>query len=201
MFSLPHVSLRWSHSRGPLDAVRCLHYRLEHRQKFGSFRQIRTVTHSVLVTPNAYRSGTESKHQSSRQRNKWLLLTSIVLLGGAGITTYETYEPFRHTCLAAVRCSRVASELILLMTSFQLTNCCSVAEAVVLSVYIFFVMISLKVHLYHQVLSTTRERLHEPMGVPMSKPLPLLNVIHEAQSAFFKPSWRTEVGITHMNTI
>ena len=38
--------------------------------------------------------------------------TSIAIAFGAGVgfIAYENYQPFRHTVLAIVRCSRVASE-------------------------------------------------------------------------------------------
>lgn len=37
-------------------------------------------------------------------------VTALVLVGGAGWVAYEKYQPFRHTALAAVRCSRIAGE-------------------------------------------------------------------------------------------
>src|SRR5258707_14259133 len=35
---------------------------------------------------------------------------AIAFGAGVGFITYENYQPFRHTVLAVVRCSRVASE-------------------------------------------------------------------------------------------
>lgn len=33
---------------------------------------------------------------------------TLLVAGGIGYVTYENYQPFRHTVLAVVRCSRVA---------------------------------------------------------------------------------------------
>lgn len=41
----------------------------------------------------------------------WVLYpVSVLLLGGASWVAYENVQPFRHTLLASVRCSRVAGE-------------------------------------------------------------------------------------------
>ncbi|EIM82704.1 ABC1-domain-containing protein [Stereum hirsutum FP-91666 SS1] len=40
-------------------------------------------------------------------------VTALLLVGGAGWVAYEKYQPFRHTVLAAVRCSRVAEAAVL----------------------------------------------------------------------------------------
>lgn len=51
--------------------------------------------------------GTEKKVTPNRT-SKFIL--SAAVLGGAGFVGYQTSEPFRHTCVASVRCCRIASE-------------------------------------------------------------------------------------------
>jgi aarF domain-containing kinase len=48
----------------------------------------------------------------ARQGARSFAAYSIAVAFGAGVgfIAYENYQPFRHTVLAAVRCSRVASE-------------------------------------------------------------------------------------------
>ncbi|KAI5123928.1 hypothetical protein M0805_006345 [Coniferiporia weirii] len=61
------------------------------------------------------------RHSSSRaapapqrQRSEFLLYSGTLLLVGGGFyITYKANEPFRHSCLAAVRCSRVAKSVVL----------------------------------------------------------------------------------------
>ncbi|KAF8135469.1 ABC1 family-domain-containing protein [Boletus edulis] len=50
----------------------------------------------------------------SSTRRPWFLypLATAMLLGGAGYVAYENYQPFRHTVLAVVRCSRIARAAI-----------------------------------------------------------------------------------------
>lgn len=61
----------------------------------------------------------ESPHRRHRFRhrayqatnNPWIFYpTCLVVLGAAGFIGYNTSQPFRHTALAVVRCSRVAGE-------------------------------------------------------------------------------------------
>lgn len=54
-------------------------------------------------------SSSSSARDSIRSRvNPWIAWpTTVVVLAGAGIVAYETYQPFRHTVLAVVRCSRI----------------------------------------------------------------------------------------------
>lgn len=50
-----------------------------------------------------------SNHRPGWRPSRWLLYpTTLLLLSGVGITAYENNQPFRHSILAAVRCSRVA---------------------------------------------------------------------------------------------
>ncbi|KAI6046229.1 ABC1 family-domain-containing protein [Pisolithus marmoratus] len=45
----------------------------------------------------------------------------LLVLGGAGCVAYEQYQPFRHSLLAIVRCSRVATAAILGVIDYKLT--------------------------------------------------------------------------------
>lgn len=54
-----------------------------------------------------------------RPGSEFLLYTGTLLaLGGGFYVTYKTNEPFRHACLAAVRCSRVARTSITNLYSY-----------------------------------------------------------------------------------
>ena len=46
-------------------------------------------------------------------KSPWFYPISALLLGGASWTAYENSQPFRHTILATVRCTRVGGEFIL----------------------------------------------------------------------------------------
>jgi hypothetical protein len=49
--------------------------------------------------------------ESRAPRSKWVTASATLLvLSAAGAVAYETYQPFRYTVLAGVRCSRVAGE-------------------------------------------------------------------------------------------
>ncbi|KAI0785656.1 ABC1 family-domain-containing protein [Abortiporus biennis] len=51
---------------------------------------------------------------STRQVNPWIAYpTTFILLAGAGFLAYENSQPFRHTVLAVVRCSRIAEAAVL----------------------------------------------------------------------------------------
>ncbi|KAN0091092.1 ABC1 family domain containing protein [Tylopilus felleus] len=61
-------------------------------------------------------TGTKTVASSSTKlpsANPWLLYpAAALLLGGAGYVASENYQPFRHTLLAVVRCSRIAGAAI-----------------------------------------------------------------------------------------
>lgn len=45
----------------------------------------------------------------------WIVLpTTLLVFCGAGVWAYDNYQPFRHTLLAAARCSRIAGVLRLI---------------------------------------------------------------------------------------
>ncbi|KAL1945968.1 hypothetical protein VTO73DRAFT_1970 [Trametes versicolor] len=62
---------------------------------------------------------------NSRQQVKvsgWIVApATLLLLGGTGLVVYEYNQPFRHTVLAVVRCSRVAEAAILGAIDYKLT--------------------------------------------------------------------------------
>ncbi|KAI0360911.1 ABC1-domain-containing protein [Trametes cingulata] len=52
----------------------------------------------------------------------WLVVpATLLVLGGAGVLAYNYSQPFRHTALAVVRCSRVAEAAILGAIDYKLT--------------------------------------------------------------------------------
>lgn len=60
-------------------------------------------------------SSTQSIPPRPQQRSELALYTgTLLVLGGSFYLTYKFNEPFRHGCLAAVRCSRVAGKLHIL---------------------------------------------------------------------------------------
>ncbi|TFY83696.1 hypothetical protein EWM64_g309 [Hericium alpestre] len=51
---------------------------------------------------------------SVRRSRPWLAgSAALLLVSGAGWAAYENYQPFRHTALAVVRCSRIAEAAVL----------------------------------------------------------------------------------------
>ncbi|KAK7687101.1 hypothetical protein QCA50_009602 [Cerrena zonata] len=59
-------------------------------------------------------SSTSPKDTIRSKVNPWIAWpTTIVVLVGAGVVAYETYQPFRHTVLAVVRCSRIGEAAVL----------------------------------------------------------------------------------------
>lgn len=68
-----------------------------HGQKY---RNITTVTDA------------QNPPRSLPKLNGWLYVipTTVLVVGGAGVLAYNYNQPFRHTALAVVRCSRIAGE-------------------------------------------------------------------------------------------
>ena len=50
----------------------------------------------------------QSKSQRGGGRLYVAVPAALLTVGALGYVTYENYQPFRHTVLAVVRCSRVA---------------------------------------------------------------------------------------------
>lgn len=81
---------------------------------FRRFNQLfrRNELRNRITLRNTSRS--QSSYEGARKKAgpsrpaKFILSAAVV--GGAGFVGYETSEPFRHTCVASVRCYRVASE-------------------------------------------------------------------------------------------
>ncbi|KAH9935549.1 uncharacterized protein B0H18DRAFT_1207128 [Fomitopsis serialis] len=69
-------------------------------------------------------SATPSHQQTSRRRrlNGWIIYpTTLATLLGVGFIAYHYNQPFRHTSLAVVRCSRVAEAAILGAIDYKIT--------------------------------------------------------------------------------
>lgn len=90
--------------------------RRSHRTVFKSFQLFlhANVVHSSRLsrTGPKYRPLSTGAAPISTKRSSakpWILYpATALLLGGAGYVAYENYQPFRHTLLAVVRCSRIA---------------------------------------------------------------------------------------------
>lgn len=125
MYSLPRASLCWSRLRGSLDTFRWSIPRHDWGCQLGNHSAQYQATRQV----RSFVSTSSSSSAPTNDQPRWILYASTLLVvGGSGLAAYETNEPFRHTCLAAIRCSRVASELyqflrltrpVLLMERFQ----------------------------------------------------------------------------------
>ena len=64
-----------------------------------------------ILSTNANANGEASRLKGSLPKlNSWVFVvpTTLLILGGAGVLAYNYNQPFRHTALAAVRCSRIA---------------------------------------------------------------------------------------------
>ncbi|KAH9917881.1 ABC1-domain-containing protein [Epithele typhae] len=66
---------------------------------------------------------TPSIPQLRKLKNPWLVVvpTSMLILGGAGVLAYNYNQPFRHTALAVVRCSRIAEAAVLGAVDYKMT--------------------------------------------------------------------------------
>ncbi|KAG5651876.1 hypothetical protein H0H81_007096 [Sphagnurus paluster] len=92
-----------------LSWKRFIHHQPLFRQQF---RQLRTPRR--IGSPN--NSGTPPS------RKRWLFYpTSVLVLGGLGWAAYENSQPFRHTILAIVRCSRVGRAAVLGAIDYKAT--------------------------------------------------------------------------------
>ncbi|KAF9447494.1 atypical/ABC1/ABC1-B protein kinase [Macrolepiota fuliginosa MF-IS2] len=60
-------------------------------------------------------------HKTYVNERPWIYSAAALLVGGAGYIAYQNYQPFRHTCLAAIRCSRVAGAAIIGAIDYKLT--------------------------------------------------------------------------------
>ncbi|OBZ67025.1 ABC1 family protein MCP2 [Grifola frondosa] len=79
------------------------------------------VVYGVVGTQDA---STKAQEQAKRpaRLNTWIVYpTTLLVLSGAGLLAYETNQPFRHTILAVVRCSRVAEAAILGAIDYKVT--------------------------------------------------------------------------------
>ncbi|KAF8658292.1 hypothetical protein AX16_002064 [Volvariella volvacea WC 439] len=101
--------------------------------KRGTWRSFRRLQprNPLRSQPNrtfrTLKSRTPHKHHepgsgSAHQSNRWLVYSgSLLLLTGAGVLAYHNYQPFRHTTLAVVRCSRVARAAVLGAVDYKYT--------------------------------------------------------------------------------
>lgn len=46
-------------------------------------------------------------------KSRWSYSIALLAIGGVGTIVYNVNDPFRHTCLAVIRCSRVARTCLL----------------------------------------------------------------------------------------
>ncbi|KAM5535151.1 hypothetical protein V8D89_011237 [Ganoderma adspersum] len=81
-----------------------LAFNLNHAQKYRT------------ISTNANAEASSSRPKASLPKlNSWVFVvpTTLLVLGGAGVLAYNYNQPFRHTALAVVRCSRIAEAAIL----------------------------------------------------------------------------------------
>jgi len=88
--------------RAPMFAIRQSFRRIPHPTS-AQQRWIRTL----------HPRNDSGERRSPLRRRLVFYPAALVVLGIAGAVAYETNQPFRHTLLAAARCSRVASTSIL----------------------------------------------------------------------------------------
>ncbi|KAI0656665.1 ABC1-domain-containing protein [Cubamyces menziesii] len=109
MFSLPRCSaLRWrpSTSSGELRTV---------------FR-FRFTRPQVPKLAHSFSQASRPQETQQPKASAWIFIPgALLVLGGAGVLAYNYNQPFRHTTLAVVRCSRVAEAAILGAIDYKLT--------------------------------------------------------------------------------
>jgi hypothetical protein len=72
------------------------------------------------ATQSRYSHSGHNHHRTPT--SPWIFYpTCAVILGAACFITYQTSQPFRHSVLAALRCSRVAGEYILVGNQLHCT--------------------------------------------------------------------------------
>ncbi|KAF7782568.1 hypothetical protein Agabi119p4_1944 [Agaricus bisporus var. burnettii] len=91
----------------------------------------RSSQSTLLGTPRQprwVRTLLDSHHIPRAQRGQklnavkpWMYPTAVLLVGGTGFIAYHQYQPFRHICLAVLRCSRVAGAAVLGAIDYKLT--------------------------------------------------------------------------------
>ncbi|OSD01357.1 ABC1-domain-containing protein [Trametes coccinea BRFM310] len=70
----------------------------------------------------SFSAGSAVSTSSPVKASGWLVLpATLLVLGGAGVVAYNYSQPFRHTVLAVVRCSRVAEAAVLGAIDYKLT--------------------------------------------------------------------------------
>ncbi|KAH7927157.1 ABC1-domain-containing protein [Leucogyrophana mollusca] len=93
--TIPRCSLPWKHSQSLLSP---------------STRPLRRIPHTK---PRRSSSQASSHPRNRPDPRPWVVYpATLLLLSGVGYIAYDQYQPFRHTILAAVRCSRVAEAAI-----------------------------------------------------------------------------------------
>ncbi|KAH8119414.1 ABC1-domain-containing protein [Phellopilus nigrolimitatus] len=111
MCSLVSVSLRWGNVRN----FAWSRLASNHRSTQGPHLH-------VAKFPSTRQSSSRSAPPPPRQRSELLLYSgTLLLVGGGFFLTYKSNEPFRHTCLAAVRCSRIARAVVLGAVDYKWT--------------------------------------------------------------------------------
>ncbi|KAL6310320.1 ABC1-domain-containing protein [Sparassis latifolia] len=94
-----------------------------HRRAWQLFVREGGKTRRPLLQGSRVQSTKAPEHpRQTRRISPWVIYpTTIVVAAGAGVFTYENYQPFRHFTLAAVRCSRVARAVVLGAIDYKAT--------------------------------------------------------------------------------
>lgn len=91
-----------------------LHLRRPQQPTIHAFRNFTRCTTPPLSQHTRLLSARAAGNSSQQVKvSAWIVApATLLLLGGAGVLVYEYNQPFRHTVLAVVRCSRVAGSCI-----------------------------------------------------------------------------------------
>lgn len=88
-----------------------------------------TQRRSLNATQSQYSRSGHNHHRTPT--SPWLFYpTCAVILGAACLVTYQTSQPFRHSALATLRCSRVAGEHILVGGHLHCANSVIIGAAI-----------------------------------------------------------------------
>ena len=158
-----------------------LRARRTHTPPFGALHSHSSVRHLARWLPR--RSGTlpppRLRGVASRGARSFAAYSIALAFGvGVGFTAYENYQPFRHTVLAVVRCSRVAGESWRMFCVCR-DDACAYVESQ---------------RRPYSERSTTNAHLLGRTHPMKSGSRPILSVTCGAQSASFERCWQTEVS-------
>jgi aarF domain-containing kinase len=93
-------------------------------QRWGLFHRLSTLSpQRRLSRAHVFPPQSRAKPPGKIARRRFLLVygSAILAVAGAGAVGYENCQPFRHTVLAVVRCSRIAEAAVLSAIDYKQT--------------------------------------------------------------------------------